>query len=138
MRQAIDDKTVSRSKPENIPLPRAVILHNHQEKSQTVGFPALDRTKLKIVRFATPLSTRCMSIDGVWSIDCLVLSVWDTGAQLQVRQSGHLTEFYLVFTSSLIRPVSRRCKKISTYGDMIEVAYQREQSAFLLKWSQGS
>jgi hypothetical protein len=73
-----------------------------------------------------------MSVDGMWSTDCLVLSVWDTGAQLRVRRPGDLTEFYLLFTSSL-RAVFRQCRRVSTCGNVIDVAYERKQPDFLLK-----
>jgi hypothetical protein len=73
-----------------------------------------------------------MSVDGVCCTDCLVLSVWDTGAQLQVGRPGDLAEFYLVFTSSP-KPVFRRCKRVGICGDLIEVAYQSKQPDFLLK-----
>ena len=117
---------------EKVPLPRAIVLHDDDQKPQTVGFPALQQTKPRIITFANPLDARCMSVDGVWSTDCLVLSVWDTGAQLQVREPGELTEFYLVFTSSP-KPVFRRCKRVRTCGDVIEVANQRSQPDFVLK-----
>ena len=117
--------------PEKVPLPRAIILHDHEVKPQTIGFPTLHRTEPKIATFATPLYANCMSIEGVWCTDCLVLSVWDTGAQLRVKRPSDLTDFYLLFTSSP-RPVFRRCKRIRTCGDVIEVEYQPKQPDFLL------
>jgi hypothetical protein len=72
-----------------------------------------------------------MSVDRLWSTDCLTLSVWDTGAKLEVSLPGDLTEFYLLLTSSP-RPVSRQCRKVSTRGNVVEVAFLREQPAFLL------
>jgi len=114
-----------------LPLVRAVVLHQ-EDKLRTVGFPALHRTDSKRVTFQTPLYAKCMSIDGVWSTDCLVLTVWDAGAQLQVRRPSDLTEFYLLLTSSF-RPVFRQCRRVSTCGNVIQVDYQRRQPDFLLK-----
>ncbi|SHN65824.1 hypothetical protein [Bradyrhizobium erythrophlei] len=116
----------SPSKSEKVPLARAVVLHE-DDKLRTVGFPALHQTETKRVTFATPLYAKCTPIDGVWSTDCLVLSVWDTGAQLQVRRPGDLTEFYLLFTSSF-RPVFRQCRRVSACGNVIQVEYQRNQA----------
>jgi hypothetical protein len=118
--QAAENRFTQPADSERVPLPRAIILHEDDHKPQTVGFPALS-TKRKIITFGTPLHTRCMSVDGVWCSDCLVLSVWDTGAQLQVRRPRELSDFYLMFTSSP-NPVCRRCKTIWTCGDVTEVA----------------
>lgn len=115
----------SPSKSEKVPLVRAVVLHQ-DDKLSTVGFPALHQAETKRVTFARPLHAKCMSIDGVWSTDCLVLSVWDTGAQLRVRRPGDLTEFYLLFTSSF-RPVFRQCRRVSAWGNVIQVEYQPKQ-----------
>jgi hypothetical protein len=71
-----------------------------------------------------------MSVDGLWTTNCWALSVWDTGAQLEVVLPGDLSEFYLLFTSPP-RPVSRMCRRVSTRGNIIEVAYLRKQPAFL-------
>ena len=71
-----------------------------------------------------------MSIDGTRFIDCLVLSVRDNGAQLQLRVHD-LSEFFLLFTSS-VKPVYRRCKRVSVRGDEIEVEYQRREPSFAL------
>ena len=114
-----------------VPLARAVVLHQ-EDQLRTVGFPALHRTDSKRVTFQRPLYARCMSIDGVWATDCLVLTVWDAGAQLQVRRPSDLTEFYLLLTSSP-RPVFRQCRRVSTCGNVIQVEYQRRQPDFLLK-----
>ncbi len=73
-----------------------------------------------------------MSVDGLRSTDCLVLSVWDTGAQLKVSRPGDLAEFYLLFTSSP-KPVYRQCKRVRTCGNVIEIAYLLKQPDFLLK-----
>ena len=123
-RHATQSKTSS-SKSEKVPLVRAVVLHQ-DDKLSTVGFPALHQTETKRVTFARPLYAKCMSIDGVWATDCLVLSLWDTGAQLQVRRPGDLTEFYLLFTSSF-RPVFRQCRRVSACGNLILVEYQPKQ-----------
>lgn len=131
-RRTTRNKNVPALEPGGIPVPRAIILHNDDRKPRTVGFPALHRTEPKRVAFSSPLYARCRSVDGTRSTDCLVLSVWDTGAQLQVRRPADLTEFYLLFTSSL-RPVFRQCKRVWTRGNVIDVAYQRKQPDFLLK-----
>jgi hypothetical protein len=111
-----------------VPLVRAVVLHQ-DDKLSTVGFPALHQAETKRVTFASPLYGKCMSIDGVWVTDCLVLSVWDTGAQLRVRRPGELTEFYLLFTfTSSVRPVFRQCRRVSAWGNVIQVEYQAKQA----------
>jgi hypothetical protein len=115
----------------NVSLPRAVGLHKKDRKGQTLGFPPLKPAEPKRVIFSTPVCARCVSADGLWSTNCLVLSVWDTGAQLKVSLPGDLTQFNLLFTSSQ-RPVSRQCRRVSTRGDVIEVAYLQKQMAFLL------
>jgi hypothetical protein len=94
-------KKTSPSKSEKVPLVRAVVLHQ-DDKLSTVGFPALHQAETKRVTFARPLYAKCMAIDGVWATDCLVLSVWDTGAQLRVRRpDGILSAVYLVLQTSL-------------------------------------
>jgi hypothetical protein len=112
-------------------LPRAIVLHEQDSNKKTLGFPPLNPAGTKRVAFFTPLYAKCTSIDGSWSTDCWVLSVWDTGAQLEVSLPGHLTEFYLLFTATP-RPVSRQCRRINTRGNVIEVACVRKQPAFLL------
>jgi hypothetical protein len=131
-RQATQSGIIPPLESENAQPPRAIILHDHALKPRTIGFPALQRTEPKIVRFASPLYARCMSLDVVWCTDCLILSVWDAGAELQVRRPGDLTEFYLLFTSSP-RPVFRRCRRIRTWGDVMEAAYQKKRPDFHLK-----
>jgi hypothetical protein len=99
-------------------------------RPQTVGFSAL-RKELKRVTFDPPLYARCMSIDGMWSMDCLVMSVWDSGARLQARWPREIREFFLLFTSS-VKPVYRRCKRVRMRGQQIEVEYQRMRPSFAL------
>src|ERR1700677_3991269 len=108
----------SPSKSEKVPLVRAVVLHQ-DDKLSTVGFPARHQAEYARVTFARSLHAKCMSIYGVWSTDCLVLSVWSTGAQLRVRRPGVLAEFYLLFTSSF-RPVFRQCRRVSAWGNVIQ------------------
>jgi hypothetical protein len=117
--------------PGKVSLPRAVILASKDENKQTLGFPPFNLAEPKHVTFSTPLCARCVSVDGLWSTNCLVLSVWDTGAQLEASLPGDLTEFYLLFTYPP-RPVSRQCKRVSTRGNVIEVACLQKQPAFLL------
>lgn len=112
-------------------LPRAIVLHEKHGNKQTLGFPPVNLAEPKRVIFSTPLYARCMSDDGLWSTNCLVLSVWDTGAKLDVSLPGELTDFYLLFTSPP-RPVSRQCRRVSTRGNVIEVAYLRKEPAYLL------
>lgn len=114
----------------NVSLPRAIVFKQDTNK-QTLGFPPFILAEPKRVIFSTPICARCASADGVWSTNCLVLCVWDTGAQLQVSLPGDLTEFYLLFTSSQ-KPVSRQCRRVSICGNVIEVAYLWKQPAFLL------
>lgn len=99
-------------------------------QSQTLGFPLL-RREMKRVRFDPPRSARWMPIDAMWSKDCLVLSVWDNGALLRVRNPKNLTpKFFLLFTSS-VPPVFRRCKRVRTRGSEVEVEYQQEPPSYL-------
>jgi len=107
--------------------------HHHQKNrnTQTLGFPPVNLAEPKRVTFSTPICARCVSADGLRSTNCLVLSVWDTGAQLQASLPGDLTEFNLLFTSSQ-KPVSRQCRRVSTWGNVIEVAYLRKQPTFVL------
>ena len=112
-------------------LPRAIVLHKKDRNKQTLGFPPFNLAEPKRVIFSIPLCARCVSADGLWSTNCFVLSVWDTGAQLEVSLPGDLTEFYLLFTFPP-RPVSRQCRRVSTCGNVIEVACLRKQPAFLL------
>lgn len=116
----------------NVSLPRAIVLQKENRATQTLGFPPLTLVEPKRVIFSTPLCARCVSADGVWSTNCLVLCVWDTGAELEASLPGDLDLFYLLFTSSQ-RPVSRQCRRVSTQGNVFEVAYLRKQPAFLLK-----
>jgi hypothetical protein len=115
----------------NDSLPRAVGLHVKDRRARTLGFPPLKPSEPKRVIFSSPLCARCVSADGLWSTNCLVLCVWDTGAQLQVKLPSNLTDFQILFTSSQ-RPVFRQCKRVSARGDVIEVAYLQKQPAFLL------
>lgn len=101
-----------------------------RRQPQTIGFPAL-RTEPKRVKFDPPLSAKCTSIDGVWSDNCLVVAVWDSGARLQVTWIDELDEFFLLFTSS-VKPVYRRCKRVWIRGGEIEVEYQRNRPSFVL------
>ena len=129
-RQATQQPATPPAQPGNVSLPRAVVLHKKDSDRQTLGFPPVSRAEPKRVTFSTPLYARCMSADGLWSTNCLALSVWKTGAELQVSLPGDLTEFYLLFTSPP-RPVSRQCRRASTHGNVIEVACMRKQPAFL-------
>ena len=107
---------------------------HHYEKdrnTQTLGFPPVNLVQPKRVIFSTPICARCVSAGGLWSANCLVLGVWDTGARLQISLPGNLTEFQLLFTCSQ-KPVSRRCRRVSTWGNVIEVAYLRKQPTFVL------
>ncbi len=112
-------------------LPRAMVLPKKDRNTQTLGFPPVNAAEPKRVAFSTPLHARCMSVDGLRSTNCLVLSVWDTGAQLEASLPGDFSEFYLLFTSSP-RPVSRQCRRVSTRGNVIGVAFLRKQPAFIL------
>jgi hypothetical protein len=132
--QAPQNRTMQPRETEKVALPRAIILHNDDDKPQTVGFPALHQAGPKRVTFTNPLFATCVSVDGTWSTECLVLTVWDTGAQLQVRRPRDLTEFDLLFTLAL-RPVFRQCRRVSTCGNVIAVTYQRKQPDFVLEAS---
>ncbi len=106
----------------NVSLPRAIVLQKKERTRQTIGFPSLDLPEPKRIVFSAPLNARCVSADGLWSSNCLVLCVWDAGAQLLASLPGHLTIFHLLFTASQ-RPVSRQCRRVSTRGNVIEAAY---------------
>jgi hypothetical protein len=98
---------------------------------QTLGFPPINLAEPKRVVFSTPPSARCVSTDGLWSTKCVILSVWDTGAELQVSLPVDLTDFYLLLTSSP-KPVFRQCRRVRTRGNVVEVAHLRKQPAFVL------
>lgn len=115
----------------SLSLRRAVVLHSKDLDKQTLGFPPIDVAEPKRVIFSTPLHAMCLSVDGLWSTNCLVVSIWDSGAQLEATLPGDLTEFYLLFTAPP-KPVSRQCRRVNTCGTVIEVACQRKQPAFLL------
>ncbi|QPF92560.1 hypothetical protein [Bradyrhizobium commune] len=100
------------------------------DQPQTIGFPAL-RTEPKRVKFDPPLSAKWASIDGIWSDNCVVVAVWDSGARLRVRSTDELDEFFLLFTSA-VNPVFRRCKRVWRSGEEIEVEYQRKKPSFVL------
>src|SRR6201999_134846 len=68
----------------NASLPRAVVLHKEDSNKQTLGFPPCSLAEPKRVSFFTPLYAKCVSVDGLWTTNCWALSVWDTGAQLEV------------------------------------------------------
>ena len=131
-RQATQQTETLPEEPGNVPHPRAIVLQQKNGNKQTLGFPPLNPAEPKRVIFTTPLCAKCMSVDGLWSTSCLVLSVWDAGAQLEVTLPGDLTEFHLLFTSPP-RPVSRQCRRVSTRGNVIEVAYLWKQPDFVLK-----
>ena len=130
LRQATRPAETVSAEHGNASLPRAVVLHKQDNNKQTLGFPPCSLAEPKRVSFFTPLYAKCMSVDGLWTTNCWALSVWDTGAQLEVSLPGDLTEFYLLFTSPP-RPVSRMCRRASTRGNIIEVVYLRKQPAFL-------
>jgi hypothetical protein len=100
-------------------------------RPQTLGFPAL-RAKPKRVTFTDPLDARCVALDESWSTDCQVLSVWDGGARLLVRDPQDLTRFFLIFASGP-KPVFRRCRRVWVRGNKLEVNYERQQPCFALE-----
>jgi hypothetical protein len=116
---------------ETQPLPRAIVLRKKESNRQTLGFPPFNIAEPRRVMFCTPISARCVSADGLWSTNCLVFCVWDTGAHLRASLPASLTQFHLLFTSCQ-RPVSRNCRFVRICGHVIEVAYLRKQPAFLL------
>ncbi|MEH2563683.1 hypothetical protein V1289_003310 [Bradyrhizobium sp. AZCC 2289] len=93
-------------------------------QARTIGFPSF-RTERKCVKFDPEFAAKCISIDGIRSNNCLVVSVWDGGARAKLMWSRHLTEFFLAFTSS-VKLVYRRCKRVRLRGEEIEVEYQRK------------
>lgn len=62
-------------------------------------------------------------------MDCLVISVWNRGARLQVEDAHALSEFTLFFATDP-RPVTRQCKRIATRGKLIDVEYVREVPSY--------
>lgn len=110
---------------------RQVRSKSGQYQSQVTGVLALRRTSKRVV-FDPPIYAKCMSIDGRWITDCLVVIVWESGAQLEVKCPKDLTEFILLFTSSQ-SPVRRRCKRVWTSGNQIEVKYQGSQAGYSIR-----
>jgi len=102
-----------------------------KSRPRTLGFPAL-RTELKKVTFTHPLDARCVALDESWSTDCQVLSVWEGGARLLVRDPQDLTRFFLIFASSP-KLVFRRCKRVWGRGNELEVSYERQPPCYALE-----
>jgi hypothetical protein len=90
------------------------------------------RRASKRITFDPPIYAKCMSLDGRWCSDCLVVIVWESGAQLQVQSPADLSEFILLFTSSQ-SPVRRRCKRVWTNGNKIEVEYKSDQTSYSMR-----
>ena len=102
--------------------------------------PVEPKKEPKIVTFDPPLDAQCMSVDGTWRIDCLVLAVWERGARLEVKRPKVLTqfsEFFLLF-SSFQKPVFRHCKRVWTRGYEIGVEYQQKQATYLRHMEYGA
>lgn len=96
--------------------------------------PIVAKKQPKIVTFDPPLNAQCTSIDGTRREGCLVLSVWDGGARLRLKEPTALaqfSEFFLLFTLSQ-KPVFRDCKRVWTHGYEIEVEYRQKQASYLM------
>src|ERR1700727_260018 len=97
-------------------------MHHNNQKLRTLGFPALQNGERKTVRFDPPRSAICISPDGLLCTNCLVIGVWEKGARLHVQDAQALNEFVLLFATAP-RPVTRRCKRVSVRGNLIDVEY---------------
>jgi hypothetical protein len=104
-------------------------VHHKNDRPRTLGFPALQSGSEKTVRFDPPRSAICISPDGLRYSDCLVISVWDRGARLDVEDAQALTEFVLLFATAP-RPVMRQCKRVTVCGKLIDVEYVRDVPSY--------
>jgi hypothetical protein len=104
-------------------------VHHKNDRPRTLGFPALQSGNEKTVRFDPPRSAICISLEGRFCTECLVVSVWDGGARLNVEDVQALTEFVLLFATAP-RPVMRRCKRVAVCGKLIDVEYVRDVPSY--------
>lgn len=78
-----------------------------------------------------------MHVDyGAWCIRCTVVTVWSDGARPKVVSPIQAGVFFLLFTTSA-SPVYRRCKKVWTRSNEIEVEFQRKEPSTTLADSNG-
>jgi hypothetical protein len=104
-------------------------VHHKNDRPRTLGFPALQSGNDKTVRFDPPRSAICISLDGRLCTECLVISVWDRGARLNLEDVQALTEFVLLFATAP-RPVMRQCKRVAVCGKLIDVEYVRDVPSY--------
>jgi hypothetical protein len=101
-----------------------------EDKSQWTN-RAFERTKKPAhVRFDPPISATCVTIDGTYNADCLVIAIGEFSAQLEIDHGrSSLNEFFLIFTPGL-KPVFRRCKTVSTGGKQVFVEFRPTSAPF--------
>lgn len=76
------------------------------------------------VKFERPLEARVVPADGTCIVECLVIELSETGAQLQLPLShADLTDFYLVLSRFGV-PVYRRCQTAWVKGSFLGVAFR--------------
>lgn len=78
------------------------------------------------MHFDPPRPARCSSLDGTWSTDCLILSVWETGARLLLQRPTSIVDLLIAFSSGPM-PVFRQGRRTRTNGNELEVEYKREK-----------
>ena len=93
--------------------------------------PVFERAKKPAhVRFDPPISATCVTIDGTYNADCLVIAIGELSAQLRIDPGrSSLNEFFLIFTPGP-KPVFRRCKTVSTRGKQVIVEFLPTRASF--------
>jgi hypothetical protein len=93
--------------------------------------PAFERTKKPAhLRFDPPIGATCVTMDGTYRADCLVVAIGEFSAQLEIDHGrSSLNEFFLIFTPGL-NPVFRRCKTVSTRGKQVIVEFRPTSASF--------
>jgi hypothetical protein len=117
------------------PFSRSIVLRSDDEGPRTIGFPALQIDRRKQVWFDPPRPAICILNGGAVSTDCLVLGISDNGARLRIRDPSNLSEFDLLLASGP-RPVRRRCKRLSLFGDVMDVEFKRTRPSYVMEGGQ--
>ena len=104
------------------------------ERSRTVttGFPAQRKPETKRVFFDPPLSARFVTLEGDWSAECEVTTVWETGARLRVKHPPPLRFILLLASSPAV--VSRFCRRVRYCGADVWVEYIRQRPSYSMEY----
>ena len=104
------------------PIRRSVVLQA-AEIAPAALRSTVQNTRRKKVWLDPPWPVVCAYDGGTVRIDGLLLGIWDHGARLRVNDASPLTEFDLLLASGP-RPVTRRCKRLSVWGCVIDVEFK--------------